>query len=221
MARLFTYTIRIDDGAAPNPFGGMCSLAICKPGIRRVARTGDWVVGLGSTNASSGNLAGHVVYAMLVEQVLSLAEYDHMAPINWPHRIPDVQSLETSKRLGDCIYDYSQGDNPSQRRGVHGPGNIQTDLGGENVLISRDFYYFGNRAIRLPDHLFPICHQNQGHKSTSNAPYFKEFESWIRGLCLEAGQLYGWPDHIVDWSLPESCGGCAERQKDDEYDPDC
>jgi hypothetical protein len=28
VSRLFTYTIPIDDGAAPNPFRGMCSLAI-------------------------------------------------------------------------------------------------------------------------------------------------------------------------------------------------
>ena len=36
--QLFTYTIPIDDGAAPNPFRGMCSLAICKPRIRREAK---------------------------------------------------------------------------------------------------------------------------------------------------------------------------------------
>ena len=43
--RLFSYTIPIDDGAAPNPFHGMCTLAICKPGIRRVAKKGDWIAG--------------------------------------------------------------------------------------------------------------------------------------------------------------------------------
>jgi hypothetical protein len=43
MTRLFSYTIPVDDGAAPNPFRGMCTLAICKPTIRRVAKKGDWV----------------------------------------------------------------------------------------------------------------------------------------------------------------------------------
>lgn len=57
MPRLFTYTIPIDDGAAPNPFRGMCSLAICKPGIRRVAKTGDWVAGLGSRMLPAATLA--------------------------------------------------------------------------------------------------------------------------------------------------------------------
>src|SRR5437773_7916372 len=87
MPRLFTYTIPIDDGAAPNPFREMCSLAICKPGIRRAAKPGDWVAGLGSKDAPSGDLSGHLVYAMHVESVLSLREYDEQAPTEWPYRI--------------------------------------------------------------------------------------------------------------------------------------
>jgi hypothetical protein len=57
MPRLFTYTIPIDDGAAPNPFRGMCSLAICKPCIRRVAEEHDWVAGLDSKNAPAATFA--------------------------------------------------------------------------------------------------------------------------------------------------------------------
>jgi Nucleotide modification associated domain 2 len=44
--RLFTYTILIDDGAAPNPFRGMCSLAICKTGHphpQHSKKKSDWV----------------------------------------------------------------------------------------------------------------------------------------------------------------------------------
>lgn len=145
MTRLFTYTIPVDDGAAPNPFRGMCSLAICKPGIRRVAAPGDWVAGLGSKNAPSGDLSGRLVYAMRVDEVISLADYDRSAPSRWPHRIPNVNSADLSDRLGDCIYDYSNGV-PVQRRGVHGPANQETDLSGKNVLISRHFYYFGSRG---------------------------------------------------------------------------
>ena len=48
MPRLFSYTIPSDDGAAPNPFHGQCTLAICKPSIRRVAKKDDWIAGLGS-----------------------------------------------------------------------------------------------------------------------------------------------------------------------------
>ncbi len=215
--RLFTYTVPIDDGAAPNPFRGMCSLAICKPGIRGTARKGDWVAGLGSRNAHSGDLSGRLVYAMRVEEVMSLGEYDARAPTDWPHRIPNAGSADLSDRLGDCIYDFSSGA-PVQRPGVHGPGNVDTDLGGKNALVSRDFYYFGGRAIPLPDHLLPICHQTQGHKSTADAPYFQRFVTWLRGLNLTPGQLYGWPDSIVDWREVPACGGCIIRKLDDEHD---
>ena len=122
MPRLFTYTIVVDDGAAPNPFRGLCSLAICKPAIRRVAARGDWIVGLGSRNAPSGDLSARVVYAMRVDEVLSLAEYDYFAPSRWPHRVPDLTSLDLSERLGDCIYDFLSGE-PVQRPSVHGPLN--------------------------------------------------------------------------------------------------
>lgn len=33
MPSLFTHAIPFDDGTAPNPFNGMCTLAVCKPVI--------------------------------------------------------------------------------------------------------------------------------------------------------------------------------------------
>jgi hypothetical protein len=217
MSRLFTYTIPVDDGAAPNPFRGMCSLAICKPGIRRVAERDDWVVGLGSRNAPRGDLSGHLVYAMRVEDVLTLAQYDQQAPTRWPDRVPNVQSADLSERLGDCIYDFSLG-SPVQRPGVHGPSNIETDLGGKNVLISRDFYYFGSSAIRLPSFLHQICHQTQGHRSDSNSAFLQPFVSWLRGLNLAPGQLHGWPDFVIDWTALDTADGCLSRRIDGASD---
>lgn len=222
MPRLFTYTIPVDDGAAPNPFNGMCSLAICKPGIRRAAKPGDWVAGLGSRNAPGGrDLSGHLVYAMRVEEVHTMSDYDRLAPTHWPHRIPNVQSMALQDRLGDCIYDYSRGGAPTLRTGVHGPANYRSDLSGENVLVSRDFYYFGGRALKLPDDLHLICHQTQGHRSTSNAPHVNRFIEWVRGLLRPPGQMYGWPDFVVEWAAVASCGGCTIRKLDNENDPAC
>ena len=151
---------------------------------------------------------------------MSLEDYDRRAHVEWPLRIPDTSSSDLSRRLGDCIYDYANGYPPRQRKGVHGPKNEKVDLGGRNVLISRDFYYFGSRAITLPKALQGIVHQSQGHRSNLNAAYFSAFESWVRGLNLEPGQLYGWPDHIVDWSSVAACGGCLPRQFEDQLDAD-
>jgi hypothetical protein len=44
---LFTYVIARDFGFAPNPFHGVCTLATCKPGIRKSASVGDWILGIG------------------------------------------------------------------------------------------------------------------------------------------------------------------------------
>lgn len=189
-------------------------------GIRRAANRDDWVAGLGSRNSPSGDLSGRLVYAMRVEEVLSLRDYDRYALSRWPHRIPNVRSADLSERLGDCIYDFASG-TPVQRQGVHGPANESTDLSGENVLISTDFYYLGNRAMRLPDYLLPICHQTQGHRSDSNAPYFDQFVAWLRNLKLVPGQLDGWPDFMIDWRTLASCGGCTIRSLDGQNDPDC
>jgi hypothetical protein len=157
---------------------------------------------------------------MLVEEVLSLRDYDRNASSRWPHRIPNIQSTALQDRLGDCIYDFKNGA-PVQRPGVHGSSNVDTDLSGENVLLSKDFYYFGSRARILPDYLRPICHQTQGHRSNSNAPYYDQFVTWVRSLVPIPGQQYGWPDYIVEWSTISASGGCTIRKIDDEYDPDC
>lgn len=216
MPTLFSYTIPVDDGAAPNPFGGLCTLTICKPGVRRKAEKGDWVVGLGSINAPSGDLSGRIVYAMRVDDVISMEEYDNRAKAEWPTRIPDIRSKDLSQRLGDCIYDYSSG-SPSQRPGVHNAGNRDTDLGGKNALISRHFFYFGSKAIPLPDCLKGICHQTQGHRSTSNSEFVKPFIDWLNSQNLVPGQLYGWPDFVVNWDKVRRCG-CPTRKKDGESD---
>ncbi len=74
--KLYSYTLRYDDGAAPNPFWGVCSLAIRKPSIRLAAEVDDWIVGLGSAKSPIGDISDHVVYAMKVTSKMTLEEYD-------------------------------------------------------------------------------------------------------------------------------------------------
>jgi hypothetical protein len=186
-----------------------------------VAVKGDWIVGLGSRNAPSGDLSDRLVYTMLVEEAISLADYDRRAPDERPRRVPDLLSRDLADRLGDCIYNYSAGNPPEQRASVHSEENRKADLGGVNVLLSRDFYYFGSKAIPLPSHLLPICHQTQGHKSTANNDYLGPFVHWIRGLGLGGGQIYGWPDHVIDWTRERIDCGCGPRAEERPDDPVC
>ena len=218
MPSLFSYISSVDDGAAPNPFGGICTLAICKPVIRRTAKPGDWIAGLGSKRAPSGDLSGKIVYAMKVERVVTLRDYDRLVRSNsWP-RLPDFETSDHRDRLGDCIYDFSSGSEPRLRRSVHDHGNRKTDLSGQNVLISRDFYYFGKKAKKLPSDLLGIVHQNQGHRKAANHRYFPRFEEWIRKSGWEVGKLYGDPDFEIDWDNLGGCKGCIRRRKQGESD---
>lgn len=44
---LYSYVVAHDFGFAPNPFDGLCTLATCKPDIRKKAAVGDYIVGTG------------------------------------------------------------------------------------------------------------------------------------------------------------------------------
>jgi hypothetical protein len=100
---------------------------------------------------------------------------------------------------------------------VHRIDNYDVDLGGRNVLISEHFDYFGSRAKPLPVDLYRICHQSQGHRSNMNQPYFDRFNQWLSDLKLQPGQLYGWPDYVIDWQDSER-SACQAWRKDDEQD---
>jgi len=199
MPRLFTYCIPIDDGAAPNPYWGVCTLAICKPVIRRIAKVGDWVVGTGSKSAPSGNLSGKIVYVMEVSAVMTMAEYDIWTKNHLPEKIPDIRHHDLPRRVGDSIYDFSTNP-PIQRPGVHGEGNRKTDIGGSNVLLSLNFYYFGNFPVQLPAHLEPIIHQTQGHKVNANDQYLTPFLTWLNGQGFSQCCCVGTPDRLNEAS---------------------
>ena len=51
MSRVYMYVVDRDFGFAPNPFHGVCTLATCKPAIRKGARVGDWVIGMGGSRS--------------------------------------------------------------------------------------------------------------------------------------------------------------------------
>ena len=70
----FSYVVEHDYGLAPNPFGGYCTLAVCKPGIRKNKnlKIGDWIIGTGSKKL---NRLNHLIYAMKVEEKITFEEY--------------------------------------------------------------------------------------------------------------------------------------------------
>jgi hypothetical protein len=220
---LYSYCLRYDDGAAPNPFWGVCTLVICKPAIRRTAQEGDWVVGLGGVASPIGNISGQVVYAMRVTKRMSMRDYDTYCQHSLRGKIPHWGSDKFEERVGDCIYDFSAVARPRLRPSVHDESNREVDLGGENALLSEHFYYFGDHPRELPEDLRPIIHQTQGHKSHLNAEYADRFVAWMESLGLPLNQLQGTPQlekEIID--DPACRAVCSARDlKDDKDDKVC
>lgn len=182
--RLYSYVIKNDNGSAPNPFWNLCTLTICKPDIRRTANRGDWVVGTGSKNSRlrDGNtydFSDSVVYAMKITKKLSLEEYDQFCCASAPKKIPKWFNKDVRRRLGDCIYDYSNGPVPKIRMGVHTVDNVARDLRGRFSLISNHFYYFGEQPRALPENLKYIIRRGQKHLVFDDADTLQRFEMWI------------------------------------------
>jgi hypothetical protein len=96
--RLYSYVVARDYGFAPNPFYGFCTLATCKPNIRKTAQVGDWVIGTGSKSKARD---GQLVYAMRVSETMTFDEY--WADPRFASKRPSlVGSLKQA--FGDNIY---------------------------------------------------------------------------------------------------------------------
>ncbi|KEO71669.1 Nmad2 family putative nucleotide modification protein [Anditalea andensis] len=196
MIKIYSYVLRIDDGAAPNPFWDNCTLTICKPAIRRNAQIGDWVIGTGSKNTKledgkTYDFSNSIVYAMKITDKKTLKEYDEFCKNNLPNKIPEWKTKDWRYRVGDCIYNYSINDEPTIRKGVHNEGNRQRDLGGIYALLSDHFYYFGIEARPLPTELKVLIKRNQGHKKIEVPRLIQEFEKWIEQF--KKNKLYADP----------------------------
>ncbi len=213
---LFSYCIPYDYGAAPNPFWGLCTLAICKPIIRRVAKEGDWVVGTGSVNSPIGNVSGRVVYAMRVTRKMTMKEYDQFTQSEFPGKVPLRESADPRRLYGDSIFDFST-PIPSLRPSVHNEKNRSTDLSGECVLLSDHFFYFGDQPVALPEALRKIVKQGPGHRSRDNAPFVDAFVRWIDNLGYPLAKPIGKPQWWSQRSFQASCDACAigQRQEDE------
>lgn len=191
--KLYTYTLRYDDGAAPNPFWGICTLAVRKPSIRLAAEVGDWIVGLGPAKSSVGDISDHVVYAMNVTLKMSMEEYDQFCKTFIPKKKPDWRNIDYRMRMGDCIYNYISHGNPKMRTGIHKEENQEKDLSGLYALASKQFYYFGGKPEKLPDALRPIKPAAQGYESDANQPYAEAFVNWIEALDILPNKVLNEP----------------------------
>lgn len=200
--RVYSYIVARDFGFAPNPFHGVCTLATCKPAIRRLAAIGDWVVGTGAKTRYE--LAGHLVFAMKVDEAMEFETY--WADPRFRAKRP-VLNGSLKQLYGDNIYHRSRGrwiqedSHHSLARGRPNAANVANDTSADRVLLSRTFVYYGASAPALPRRFRSfgrggedVCCLRQGHRVLS-APLAHAFETWLesdrakglRGLPWEFG----------------------------------
>jgi len=215
--KLCSYTLLYDDGAAPNPYGGICTLAVRKPAVRLAAEVDDWIAGLGSVKSPLGDISDHLVYAMKITSKLTLKDYDQFCKTFLPKKLPDWRNRDYRRRMGDCIYNYISGSDPKMRASIHTEENRERDLSGEYALLSKQFYYFGNKPVKLPDELRPIMHTSRGHKSESNQPFIESFVEWIEGLDYRPNKVIAEPQLKKEYERVKNLQAkCSMRDVEDD-----
>ena len=170
---LFSYIVPADSGFAPNPYGGVCTLACCKPQIRKYANVGDWIIG--TTQAPD---EGKLVYAMRVDRGLTFDLY-------WELPEYDCKKPNKNNGCGDNIYKRGGAGELVQVRNLfHGEKHMKSDTSVNRVLISKTFYYFGAEAVKIPKEFKSLIHTTKAHKrekSTShNYEVVTAFIDWLQ-----------------------------------------
>lgn len=195
--KCYTYVVARDFGFAPNPFGGFCTLATCKPAIRSIAKVGDWILGTGSAKMK---LQGKLIFAMEVTEKLTYNDYwnDPRFQCKKP-----LMNCSLKKAYGDNIYFYDElnknwlqsNSHHSNADGSINYHNLNRDTRINKVLISTCFYYFGKNCPLLPDEFNEkVCH-GRSHKNITNIEDIEKIVMWIKNN-FEPNYLHGMPNQF-------------------------
>lgn len=197
--RLHSYVVARDYGFAPNPFHAVCTLATCKPEVRRVAQIGDWVVGTGS---ASRKRRGYLVFAMQVAEAMSFQQYfdDKRFQVKKPN-------LRSGKKnaFGDNIYSKVAGkwhqlnSHHSHSDGSPNKRNIENDTQTDRVLIGFNYIYWGGAGPAVPKAFrnykgFDIC-AGRGHKNRFPKKMVLDFVEWLSNR-----EVRGFVGEPLDWA---------------------
>lgn len=195
MGRLYSYVVQHDHGFAPNPFWGICTLANCKPELRRTAKVDDLILGTGSADIAA---AGCLVYWMRVGEIVSFDDY--WSDPRFARKKPNM-SGSMMHRYGDNIYwtgpdgTFQQLDSfHSEDNGSLSIANRKRDTGTtEKVLIGSQFAFYGKSAPSIPHELSFAVKKGPGHKCQFADGDRAKVEAWLatkpeRGYMNEPGR---------------------------------
>lgn len=223
--QLLKYVMTTDSGLAPNPYGQVCTLALCTPNHRNAKlNVGDWIIG-----HSEKGRGQRLIYAMKVTRILSMEEYFN----EFPDKRPDWKSPEREKLCGDNLY-YKKDNRwarlPSPCHNTE--KNFAQDLDRPVFVAKGDenFVYFGKDTKNIPDKLKFLIQDRQGCSYVKDEEQIGDFIKWIDsfGLKGKVGEprdpLPPKPDRYLEWieahwfderspgdSKPPSAGDVATR----------
>lgn len=202
----FRYKLDHDYGLAPNPFGGIMTLAVCKGDIRRNKNLeiGDWIIGTGSKKLK---LLNHLIYAMKVEGKMTFDEYWNNPDFKFKKPVLNGSLVQmygdniyhTDPKTGEIIQEpcaHSKKDNSVNE------DHLKRDWKGQFVLYSKHFYYFGDKCPLIPKELRFICcpYRNYSFKDV-NDDFVIEFINWLEDNYTIG--IHGDPINWKQFNLPK------------------
>ena len=184
--KLYSYIITRDYGFAPNPFYHYCTLATCKPNIRRTANIGDVIVGLGS-GARGSIFKNKIIYVMIVSEKLTYDQYWNDA--RFQCKIPNMCGRK-KQMYGDNIYHtdlltnrlIQEDSHHSLENGLTNWDNFNRDIPGEFVLVANQFWYWGSNPIDIPCEFIRITNVKRQHIVVYDTSFIDSFLSWLYSL---------------------------------------
>lgn len=202
----FRYKLNHDFVLAPNPFGGIMTLAVCKGDIRRHKNlaVGDWIIGTGSKRLG---LLNRLIYAMKVEGKMTFDEYWNDP--RFEYKKPQLNG-SLVQMYGDNFYHTdAETDIVIQEPCAHSLvdnsvnlKHLKRDVKGKYVLYSTYFYYFGDQCPKIPKELLPICctSRNYSYKDVDEN-FVKEFVKWLEENYTIG--IHGDPCNWKEFNLPK------------------
>jgi hypothetical protein len=174
MSNLYTYVMQHDAGLAPNPFWGLCTLAVCTPnhqGSR--AAPGDWISGV-----SDKRRGYKLIHVMEVDERIHMDDY--FRDVRFASKKPVLDGI-AQQRCGDNFYSRDEvGRWISHATRYHtGPNCLKQDTRHPWVFVARRFWYFGRKAVDIPTE-FESMFGGRGARVNHLPELAESFKVWVQ-----------------------------------------
>ncbi|HEX8578254.1 MAG TPA: hypothetical protein VF655_01505 [Allosphingosinicella sp.] len=179
-----TYRMDHDLGFAPNPFFGWCTLACCKPNVRKAAKKGDIIVGMAGKSGGLKKIYPRLIFWMRVDDAMPFDDY--WRDLRFVPKRPQIPGPRR-RAVGDRTYRHEEGhEGWLFERSMHyrptadqvDVGHVSADTQVDRMLIGKDFTYWGSVGPKVPDHLIALF-KNRDQDGHEGGPLLTELHELI------------------------------------------